>query len=108
MDIKNESFGGVRTHEREERKLAPHDVRLSDNTPLYRALMKDSDPVSGVMDIADVRDAKSRLAGIIAADPERVLALQGKTIEEARDELLAIEASIDVGEEKEMAAAGGR
>ncbi len=75
----------------EDREEGPsvHTVRLSNDAPLYHALLQD--PEAPVVNLDEVREAKSRLAAIIDENPEAVLSCEGKTPEEAREILEAAE-----------------
>ena len=90
METKEKPLIGPRAHER-ERELKPEDVRLESGQPLYYVFLENPNPDDGVLDQDDVQAAKSRLNSIIAIDKSGVLNLHGKTVEEARSELEAIE-----------------
>lgn len=97
METKNSSkLVGPRAHERES-KLEPEDVRLADGRPLYYALL--ANPEALVLLPGEAREARQRLFEIISAAPDKVLACQGKTLEEARAILKSAKA--EKGEEKE-------
>ena len=86
--MKNEPLVGPRAHER-ERTLAPQDVQLVDGSPLYHLLLED--PTTAVLSPTEAQMAKRRLSVLIEKDPDRVLSCQGKTREEAKAILKAIE-----------------
>ncbi|HEY4506804.1 MAG TPA: hypothetical protein VJH71_01400 [Candidatus Paceibacterota bacterium] len=89
---KDPSLGEVlRSPEEHVGRLEAEDVRLVDDRPLYYALLPNPSPESGVLDRIEVQAARSRLATIIAIDKNSVLALHGKSIEEARASLEKIE-----------------
>ncbi len=89
MEQTKEKLVGPRVNERES-KLEPENVRLTDGRPLYYALL--ANPEALVLSPDEAREAHQRLSQISAADPDKVLTCQGKTLEEARTILETIEA----------------
>ncbi|MEA2701449.1 MAG: hypothetical protein QOE22_158 [Candidatus Parcubacteria bacterium] len=81
---------------RPDRSPQPEDVRLASGSPLYYALLEDREGVErGTISSEDSQQAHARLRDLFAANPERVLACQGKTDEEATEVLNAISSDID-------------
>ena len=79
-------------NEQHRSKLIPEDVRLTGSVPIYYLFLENPDPVN-ISSKKEAQAAKSRLAGIIEIDREKVLSCQGKTREQALAILTSIEAS---------------
>lgn len=65
-----------------ENKPDPLDVRLNDGSPLYHALLNES--TAGIVDKKDGENAREAVNEIARTHGKALLALQGKTKEEAR------------------------